>query len=381
MDISAYKSGYYRRLNRFEAFIPAGINHGWTWKDARINTLLEEATRALGELNAYSRIVPDVDLYLRLHAVKEASASSRIEGTRTNIVEAIRPIEEIDPGRREDWQEVQNCITAMNEAVSALPDLPLSNRLLRNTHRTLLQSARGENNQPGEWRRSQNWIGGASLQDAVYIPPPHGEIPELMGDLERFWYNDKIEVPHLVRIAISHYQFETIHPFLDGNGRIGRLMITLYLISKGLLSSPSLYLSSYFEQHRAAYFDVFSVVRGSDDMGHWLRFFLLAVRESARQGVDTFQKIMHLRDDIENRIIALDGRAANARRLFIHLFRQPIIKVNEVALLLEVTHQTANRLVKDLVQLGILSESTGFRRNRQFVFHGYLTLFESGSRA
>ena len=375
MDISKFKSGTYVKQNRYDAFIPTTINHEWTWTDARINTLLEEATNALGELNAYSRIVPDIERYLRLHVVKEASESSRIEGTQTKIDEAIRPIEEIKPERRDDWQEVQNYIMAMNEAISALQHLPLSTRLLRNTHRTLLQSVRGSNKLPGEWRRSQNWIGGASLRDAVFIPPPHLQIPDLISDLERFWHNDKIDVPHLIRIAISHYQFETIHPFLDGNGRIGRLLITLYLISKGLLSTPSLYLSSYFDQHRAAYFESFSVVRGSNDMGHWLRFFLLAVRDTARTGVETFQKILHLRDDIENRILTLNQRAGNARNLLSFLYHQPITSVNEVASFLEVTHQTANRLVRDLVKLGVLREGTGFRRNRRFEFHEYLGLF------
>lgn len=375
MDISKFKSGTYVKQNRYDAFIPTAINHEWTWTDARINTLLEEATNALGELNAYSRIVPDTERYLRLHVVKEASESSRIEGTQTKIDEAIRPIEEIKPERRDDWQEVQNYIMAMNEAISALQHLPLSTRLLRNTHRTLLQSVRGSNKLPGEWRRSQNWIGGASLRDAVFIPPPHLQIPDLISDLERFWHNDKIDVPHLIRIAISHYQFETIHPFLDGNGRIGRLLITLYLISKGLLSTPSLYLSSYFDQHRAAYFESFSVVRGSNDMGHWLRFFLLAVRDTARTGVETFQKILHLRDDIENRILSLNQRAGNARNLLSFLYHQPITSVNEVASFLEVTHQTANRLVRDLVKLGVLREGTGFRRNRRFEFHEYLGLF------
>jgi Fic family protein len=375
LNIEDYRAGTFARQYRYDAFMPTLVNHGWTWTDPRISTLLEEATRALGELNAYSRIVPDVDLFISLHVVKEASESSRIEGTQTNIDEALRPVEEIAPERRDDWVEVQNYIQAMNEAIIALQHLPLSNRLLCDTHRTLLQGVRGEYKQPGDWRHSQNWIGGTSLQDAVFIPPPHHEVPALMGDLEQFWHNDRIDVPHLVRIAISHYQFETIHPYLDGNGRIGRLLITLYLISNGMLVRPSLYLSSYFEKHRAAYYDAFTVVRGTHDLGHWLRFFLRAVRETARSGVDTFEAILQLRSDVESRILTLGQRAGSARQALALLYRRPLATVTELADHLGVTHQTANRLVMDLTRLGILRESTGYRRNRRFVFHDYLALF------
>ncbi len=373
--LSDYTSGAYRRQQSYDAFHPSPVNHGWAWEDPRINTLLEEATRALGELNACSLIVPDVDLFIRLHVIKEASESSRIEGTQTNMDEALRPADEIEPERRDDWQEVQNYIQAMDESIQALADLPLSTRLLRDAHRTLLQGVRGEHKQPGEWRRSQNWIGGTSLQDAVFIPPPHHAVPDLMSDLERFWHNDGIQVPHLVRIAISHYQFETVHPFLDGNGRVGRLLITLYLIANGLLVRPSLYLSSYFERHRAAYYDAFTVVRGTHDMGHWLRFFLRAIRETARGGVETFQAILALRSDAESRILALGQRAGNARRTLALLYRKPLVTVNEVADHLQVTHQTANRLVGDLVRLDLLRQTTDRARNRRFVFFDYLNLF------
>ena len=258
---------------------------------------------------------------------------------------------------------------------AALDRLPLSNRLLRDVHKALMQGVRGEHKQPGEWRQSQNWIGGTSLQDAAFIPPPHHDVPALMSDLEKFWHNDAIHVPHLIRIAISHYQFETFHPFLDGNGRVGRLLITLYLISNGLLAKPSLYLSSYFERHRAAYYDAFTTVRGTSDLGHWLRFFLRAVRETARTGVATFQAILRLRADAEHRVLELGQRAGNARRTLTLLYRRPLVTVNDVAEHLEVTHPTANRLVGDLVRLGLLRESTGNRRNRRFVFFEYLSLF------
>jgi Fic family protein len=262
----------------------------------------------------------------------------------------------------------------MNRAVSELDRLPLSNRLLKDTHAVLMQSVRGELKSPGEFRRSQNWI-GASLKDAAYIPPHDREVFELMGDLESFWHNDRIEVPHLIRIAISHYQFETIHPFLDGNGRIGRLLIPLYLISKGLLAKPSLYLSSYLEKFKGAYFDSLTRVRASSDLGQWVRFFLVAVAETAQSGKATFQRVLQLRTDTESAILGLGRRAENAKKLLAMLYRRPFTSVNEVASRLDVSPQTANQLVKAFEKLGILQEVTGFQRNRFYVFYEYSQLF------
>lgn len=377
VDIADYKSGSYEDHVQFKAFVPSLVNHGWTWSDTRINTLLEQATKALAELDAFSRIVPDVDLFISLHVAKEANDSSRIEGTQTNLDEAFRPIVDIEPKRRDDWQEVQNYVAAMSEAIVELESLPLSTRLLRNAHRTLMRGVRGQHKGPGEWRRSQNWIGGTRIEDAVFIPPPHTKVPRLMSDLEKFWHNDSINVPHLLRVAISHYQFETIHPFLDGNGRVGRLMITLYLIANGLLLKPSLYISSYFEKNRAAYYDAFMVVRSTNDLGHWIRFFLVAIRDTAELGATTFKSILHLRTDIERRILKLGRRAGRARNALELLYRQPVVSVGEMADHLGVSHQTANRLAGDFVGLGVLIETTGFRRNRRFAFGEYLQLFES----
>lgn len=275
-------------------------------------------------MNAFSNIVPDIDLFIQLHIVKEANASSRIEGTRTGIEEAIRPEEEVVPERREDWKEVQNYVQSMREAIELLDEIPLSTRLLKRTHAILMKDVRGQHKKPGEYRSTQNWI-GTSLQDTTFIPPPHPRLSDLMSDLEKFWHNDEIQVPKLIRIAISHYQFETIHPFSDGNGRIGRLLITLYLISEGLLRQPSLYLSSYIDKHRSRYYRSLSTVRTTDDLGQWVRFFLVAVRETAQQGRETFERILNLRQEVEQKATRLGRKAGNARRLLKLLYQQPSI--------------------------------------------------------
>jgi Fic family protein len=376
MNLKNFKSGVFRQQYQYKSFTPSPINHLWVWDDPKINTLLEQATRTLGELNAFSLIVPDVDLYIRMHIIKEANTSSRIEGTATSMDEAVLPKkEEIAPEKRDDWEEVQNYVKAMNEAIVELERLPLSNRLLLKTHATLLQGVRGQHKTPGEFRRSQNWIGGTSISDAVFIPPHYEEIPDLMSDLEKFWHNEEIDVPHLVRIAISHYQFETIHPFLDGNGRVGRLLITLYLVSNKLLAKPSLYLSDYFEKNKGAYYDALTRVRVSHDLGHWIKMFLVAVIATAEKGQKTFQEILALRNEVEEKIMCMGRRAKNGQRLLKTLYRRPVINTAAVSKELGISQVSADQLVKSFVNAGILKELTGFKRNRLFQFSRYFNLF------
>ena len=380
MNFKNFKAGSWVQQYEYKSFSPATVNHDWTWEDPQINTLLEQATQALGELNAFSLIVPDVDLFIQMHVIKEASTSRRIEGTQTEIDEALKPKEMIAPERRDDWQEVQNYINAMNRAIDELDRLPLSNRLLRNTHKTLLEGVRGEKKLPGEFRKTQNWIGGSGPSDAAFVPPHHTEVPDLMGDLEKFLHNNSIQVPHLIRIAISHYQFETIHPFLDGTGRIGRLLITLYLVSKKLLKKPTLYLSVHIEKNKNAYYGALNRVRESNDLGHWVRFLLTAIRDTAVKGKETFESILSLRSEVEQTTLSLGKKAENARQLLNHLYRRPSITPNEASQMLNITHQTASSLIRNFEELDILKKWEKVGRNQGYVFGRYLALFLEGYR-
>ena len=376
MEINRFKAGKYIRQYGYSSFSPEPVNHEWLVSDANVNRLLNDATRKLGELNAFSTLIPDVDFFIRMHITKEATKSSRIEGTQTSMEEAIQTAEYINPEKRDDWQEVHNYIEAMNDAIAQLENLPLSNRLLKQTHKRLLQGVRGKYKLPGEFRTSQNWIGGATLTDASYIPPHHSEVPDLMSDLEKFLNNDELQAPPLIRIGIAHYQFETIHPFLDGNGRLGRLLITLYLVSNNILSKPVLYLSDFFERNRTLYYDNLTVVRTQNNLVQWLKFFMVGVLETAENSIQTFHEIIKLRKEVEEKkIITLGKRVPVAMELIRYLYTKPIVDAPEVAKVLEVNISTAHRLIQEFEKLKILKEQTGFKRNRIFIFEQYLNLF------
>ncbi len=376
MEISDFKSGKYQQQYEYKSFSPSKINHAWAVSDGEIQRLLSDADRVLGELNAFSQLVPDVDFFIRMHITKEATQSSRIEGTRTNMEEALLDESDIEPEKRDDWEEVQNYVKAINHAIEQLETLPLSNRLLRNTHKILMQGVRGEIKQPGEYRDSQNWI-GVSLKNAVFIPPHQEEVAELMSDLEKFIHNDELQVPHLIKIAIAHYQFETIHPFLDGNGRLGRLMIALYLASFGLLHKPALYLSDYFERNKTEYVDRLMAVRENNHLQQWLVFFLYGVKETAENSIQVFKDIIALKEKIEREVLPhfSTRRQANAQTLMQHLYQNPVVNIKMVAELLGINTNTASMLVNDFVKRGVLENLSGKQRNRIFWFKDYITIF------
>lgn len=377
-EIEKFEAGHYETGYDYKYFIPNKINEEWKWEDPSIGKLLEKAAIKLGELNSYSRLVPNIDLFIQLHVTKEAVVSSRIEGTQTRMDEALLPETEVNPERRNDWKEVKNYIVAINNAIEELKHLPISSRLIRNTHRILLDSVRGEHKLPGEFRRSQNWIGGASLADAKFIPPHHQYVDELMGDLEIFLNNDQINVPSLIKIAIAHYQFETIHPFLDGNGRIGRLLITLFLVKECILDAPLLYLSSYFEYRKDLYYDNLNNIRVKNDLLQWIKYFLVGVEQTATKAVETLSSMIKLKGDIESHIRQNYGkRSTNAIVLLHALFRNPLITIDQASNICGVTYKAANDLVKRMQNDNIVRELTGQSRNRMFVFDAYLSLFDS----
>ena len=370
-----YKAGTYILHKGYKPFVPSFINEDINWKLEELSSLLQNASLWLGKLNSYADLIPDIDFFIKMYATKEATNSNRIEGTRTTFEDAISPVEQVKPELRDDWHEVQNYIQAINYSVEMLNELPLSMRLLKEAHKILLQGVRGTHKTPGEIRKTQNWIGGSSLQDAFFIPPEPNLLPDLLSDIEKFLHNEYIQVPELIRAGIAHYQFETIHPFLDGNGRTGRLLIILYLISTGLLNKPVLYISDFFEKNRMSYYDSLSIVKQNDNITQWLKFFLTGVIETSKNSIKTFDEIIKLKKNVENKLTKIGKKATNGQRLLELLYSKPKVNSKLVSEELGITPATVNGLLKAFVEVGILHEKTGFNRNRFYVFEEYINIF------
>jgi Fic family protein len=376
-NISAFRSGTHKAQYQYDSFMPERIYHNWLVDIPEVQSLLSDADRALGMLNAYAQLVPNVDFFIQMHIKKEATTSSRIEGTNTNLEDVLINQDDINPERRDDREEVINYINAINFSIERNKKLGIVNRLIRETHKVLMQGVRGENKMPGEYRTSQNWI-GATLRDAVYIPPHHDDIADLMADFEKFLHADDIHTPHLVRIAMLHYQFETIHPFLDGNGRMGRLLITLYLVDKGLMVKPALYLSDFFEHNRSHYYDNLHRVRTHNDMAQWLKFFLAGVIETANSSIETFKNIVILKEKIDKEILQQFGvRQTKVIEVINYLYSQPIITVNSLTKSMKLNYSAANRIVNDLVQKRVLKDLSFGSKERWFLFDEYINIFLS----
>lgn len=370
---------YVRQPSGYRAFIPAPLPpdppvtpHG------EMQQWLSKADRALGRLDGSIQTLPHPDLFVAMYVRKEAVLSSQIEGTQSSLQDLLAAEARIvSPDRPADVGEVINYVKAMNYGLERLETFPVSVRLIREIHESLMAGVRGQHLTPGELRTSQNWIGpgGCTLAEATFVPPPPYEVPGVLGDLELFLHSEQ-PLPLLIRIGLAHAQFETIHPFLDGNGRVGRLLITFLLCENEVLLKPVLYLSHFFKQHRQLYYECLQAVRDYGDWERWLVFFLRGVFEVSEQATETARRILLLREQHRQIITDKLGRtAANGHRVLEYLYRNPIVSVNTVQSLIETTYPAANNLVNQLVEHEILHEMTGQKRNRRFIYRAYINLF------
>jgi cell filamentation protein, protein adenylyltransferase len=376
-----YRAGrYVQQPTGYRAFIPAALPPQPPIDlSGPLRELLSKADYALGRLDGAVLTLPNPDLFVFMYVRKEAVLSSQIEGTQSSLQNLLAAEARLnDPDTPADVAEVVNYVRAMNHGLARLAELPVSVRLIREIHTVLMRGVRGGRLTPGELRTSQNWIGpgGCTLREATFVPPPPEAVPQALSDLERFLHAEN-PPPALMQVGLAHAQFETIHPFLDGNGRVGRLLITFLLTERKLLARPVLYLSHFFKRHRAQYYECLQAVRDTGDWEGWLAFFLRGVIEVSGEATQTAAAILRMREEYRVRITERLGRAAaNGHRIMEKLFNHPIVTVARVRQWLDVTPAGANNLVNRLVDVGLLREITGYARNRRFRFDPYLRLFE-----
>lgn len=340
--------------------------------------LLVEANRQLAQLDTASQLIPDIDLFVSMYVRKEALMSSQIEGTQCTLEDILDP--QLDASANADVSEVINYVKAARFALKRLETLPICSRLLRETHAVLMEGVRGQEKNPGEFRRSQNWIGpaGSSLKNARYIPPNVEDMEIAMSDLEKY-INESDKYDPLIQAALIHYQFETIHPFLDGNGRIGRLLILLYLMEKKLLSKPVIYVSYFLKMNQIEYYDRISEVRRNGNYEQWVGFFLEAVASAAQDALESVGKLSALHEKNISRLPKSNRRKDNVRELFDYLEQHPIIDIKQTAAALGLSYNTVSAAVKKLMELGILKETTNAARNRVFAYEKYLEILKQGT--
>lgn len=386
MNTDPQRAGrYVRQTAEYSAFIPAPLPPDPPLEmDAELGRLLSEADLALGRLDGASMMLPNADLFVAMYVRREAVLSSQIEGTQASLTDVLQFEAGGDGGETErllDVEEVVNYVRAMNYGLRRLEDLPLSLRLVREIHGELMRGVRGEESTPGEFRRSQNWIGPSSstLRDARFVPPPPHELLRVLGEWETFLHARS--EPVLVTAALAHAQFETIHPFLDGNGRVGRLLITLLLYERGVLARPLLYLSLHLKRNQTEYYDRLQAVRKKGDWEGWIKFFLEGVRASADEATETTRQILTLREEDRARLAGEGKASGNLLRALDHLFAQPVTTPQLLASALAIRYATANNLIARLVDTGVLAEMTGYRRNRRFAYRNYLDMFEEAATA
>mgnify|MGYP003999687719 CR=1 FL=1 len=371
-----FVSWTYKQQYEYKSFLPEKINKEFVWENSKINILLEKANLELWKLESFSKFVPDLSFFIKMHVSKEAIQSSRIEWTKTEFDDLfIKDISEKTLEEKNDLEEVQNYIKALDLWIEYLKDLPLTFRLFSKIHKELLSWVRWEYKTPWEIRKSQNWIGWSSLVDAFFIPPHYDDLSELITDFENFLYNNELEIPELIKIAIAHYQFETIHPYLDWNGRIGRLMIILYLIEKNIISSPILYISDFLEKNRWSYYDALTIVREQNNIEYFIIFILNWIIETCKNSRTTLEKVLELKNSYDNKILSFDSRAEKAQTILNYLYSNPIVNYKDIMKIINCTASTANRFLEDFIHLWILEQKTINKRNKEYIFENYLKLF------
>lgn len=364
-----------------EAFVPPRLPPAPAVQMDALYRRLESANRALGRLDGVTSILPDTPLFLYMYVRKEALLSSQIEGTQSSLSDLLLFESEEAPGvPLDDVQEVSNYVAAMNHGLARIREgFPISLRLIREIHDILLSKGRGSTKQPGEFRRSQNWIGGTRPGNALFVPPPPENVLDLMSDLEAFIHAETVEIPSLIKAGLVHVQFETIHPFLDGNGRLGRLLITFLLCTQGILKEPILYLSLYFKTHRRQYYDLLQGVRERGDWETWLEFFLDGITETSLQAAEAAREILSLFEADRQRIESLGRPAASALRVHQLLQQKPIVGIPDAAQKLGISAPTIAKSIQHLEKLGIVREITGKQRGRMFVYSDYLSILSHGT--
>lgn len=376
------RSGQYiSQLSGYKAFIPSSLPPNPSVKmDEAMNQLLSEANIALGRLDTMGYLLPNIDYIIAMYVRKEALLSSQIEGTQASLDDIFEYESHVPVKNIQDVEEVVNYIKALNHGLKRLKEFPMSLRLIKEIHNILLSQTRGMDKTPGEFKRSQNWIGptGSTLKNASFIPPPPAETLDAMGELELYLHNtDKL--PILIICALIHYQFETIHPFLDGNGRVGRLLITFYLCWKQVMQKPLLYLSYYFKLHRQEYYDRLNLVREKGDYEQWIHFFLKGVIWTSESALDTIKQVLALADTHKKRLIKEKISSPLAIGLLDYLFVKPHVSTHEVAEQFQMSFQTAQTLINHFVEMEILKEITGKKRDRRYSYWQYLEYLSEGT--
>ncbi len=372
-----FKSWSYKQQYKYKSFLPEKISKSFYYSNPKINLLLEKANLGLWKLESFSKFIPDINFFISMHISKEAIQSSKIEWTKTEFDDlfaknsSYKTLEE-----RNDLIEVQNYIKALSLWIKQLKKLPLSFRLFNNIHKELLSWVRWEYKNPWEIRKSQNWVWWSGLQDAFFIPPHQDDLSDLITDFEKFLHNDNLQIPELIKISIAHYQFETIHPYLDWNWRVWRLMIILFLIEKNIISSPIFYISDFLEKNRWSYYDALTIAREQNNIEYFIIFLLNWIIETCKNSINTLEKVLKLKEKLEKKLVFFGRRIKKAQTILNYLYTNPVINYKDIINVLNISSPTtANKFINDFIKVWILEQRTINKRNKQYVFEDYLSLF------